>query len=106
MLSRFIQKAPENFLTRDQIQDVRAGRRGFLAGALAAASSAMAVTANAQPSDGDPNILKLPAHSTGLGQPVAARPYGLPSEYEKNLRRRESTGLTRVGASSVSFAPL
>ena len=106
MLSRFIQKAPENFLTRDQIQDVRAGRRGFLAGALAAASSAVAVNASAQASRGDPNILNLPTHSTGLGQPVAARPYGLPSEYEKNLQRRESPGLTRIGQASVSFCPL
>ena len=50
--------------------------------------------------------MNLPAHSKGLGQPVAARPYGLPSEFEKNLQRRESPGLTRVGAASVSFSPL
>ncbi|MFN5510289.1 MAG: molybdopterin-dependent oxidoreductase, partial [Burkholderiales bacterium] len=31
---------------------------------------------------------------------------GLPSVYEKNLARRESPGLTRVGAASVSFTPL
>ena len=37
---------------------------------------------------------------------MAARAYGLPSQYEKNLQRRESPGLTRVGAASVSFAPL
>src|SRR6185369_12836610 len=29
-----------------------------------------------------------------------------PSEHEKKLQRRESPGLTRVGGSSVSFAPL
>ena len=102
MLNRFIQRAPENFLSGDQINDVRAGRRGFLAGAFAAAVAG----AHAQPSAGDPNILNLPAHSKGLGQPVASRPYGLPSEFEKNLQRRESPGLTRVGAASVSFAPL
>ncbi len=108
MLSRFIQRAPENFLSQSQIQDVRAGRRGFLAGAFAAAS-AMAATVKAQSLTvpaGDANILELPAHSKGLGQPVAARPYGQPSEFEKNLQRRESPGLTRVGAASVSFAPL
>ena len=102
MLNRFIQRAPENFLSGDQINDVRAGRRGFLAGAFAAAVAG----AHAQPSAGDPNILNLPAYSKGLGQPVASRPYGLPSEFEKNLQRRESPGLTRVGAASVSFAPL
>ena len=51
-------------------------------------------------------MMNLPAHSKGLGHPVAARPYGLPSEFEKNLQRRESPGLTRVGAASVSFCPL
>jgi sulfane dehydrogenase subunit SoxC len=54
----------------------------------------------------DPAIVNLPPHSKGLGQPVAARPYGVPSVFEKNLQRRESPGLTRVGASSVSFTPL
>lgn len=104
MLSRFIQRAPENFLSTDQIQEVRAGRRGFLSGAVAAAASAM-VAGRALATD-DPEILNLPAHSRGLGQPVAARGYGLPSEWEKNLQRRESPGLTRVPQSSVSFCPL
>ncbi len=104
MLSRFIRRAPENFLSREQIQAVRSGRRGFLAGAVAAAAGAMATErALAQ---GDPAILNLPAHSKGLGQAVAARGYGLPSEWEKNLQRRESPGLTRVPQSSVSFCPL
>ncbi len=104
MLSRFLQRAPENFLSRDQIQAVRSGRRGFLAGAVAAAAGAIA--ADRAAAQGDPAILNLPAHSKGLGQPVAARGYGLPSEWEKNLQRRESPGLTRVPQSSVSFAPL
>ena len=104
MFNRFIQRAPESFLSSEQIRDVQAGRRGFLAGAFAAAAASM--SAHAQPAAGDPNILNLPAHSKGLGQPVASRPYGLPSEFEKNLQRRESPGLTRVGAASVSFAPL
>ncbi len=42
----------------------------------------------------------------GLGQPVAARGYGLPSQYEANLQRRQSPGLTRVPQASVSFTPL
>jgi sulfane dehydrogenase subunit SoxC len=84
-------------------------RRGFLkrtlalAGGGAALATGVASTARAQ---GDPAILTLPAHSKGLGQPVAARAYGLPSEYEKNLQRRESPGLTRVSQASVAFAPL
>ena len=111
MLNRFLQRAPENFLTREQIQDVRAGRRGFLAGAFAAATATLATgqaaaQGAANVTDGEPEILNLPPHSKGLGQPVAARGYGLPSEFEKNLQRRESPGLTRVGQASVSFCPL
>ena len=82
-------------------------RRGFLRRSLAlAGGGAAALVATGARAQGDPAILNLPAHSTGLGQPVAARPYGLPSEYEKNLQRRESPGLTRVPQASVSFAPL
>ncbi len=55
---------------------------------------------------GDPNILKLPAHSTGLGQGVASDGYGKPSKFEANVQRRQSPGLTQTTQSSVSFAPL
>ena len=97
--------APENFLDPQQIADVQAGRRDFLRGAFLAAAASAAGGALAQPV-GDPAILELPEHSRSLGQPVAARPYGMPSQHEKNLQRRESPGLTRVGAASVSFTPL
>jgi sulfane dehydrogenase subunit SoxC len=100
-----LRRAPESFLDAAQIADVQAGRRGFLRGAFAAAAATLTVRASASEA-GDPNILELPEHSKGLGQPVAARAYGEPSRYEKNLQRRQSPGLTRVGASSVSFAPL
>jgi sulfane dehydrogenase subunit SoxC len=87
-------------------------RRRFLGGALAggagtvlAASSAAAREATGVAGVGDPAILKLPEHTRGLGQPVAARPYGLPSKWEGGLQRRESPGLTRVSAASVSFTP-
>ena len=110
--SAFIQPAPENFLMQQHISQLKAGRRGFLTGVLAAAFAGAQAQSQApgkalapNPA-GDPNILNLPAHSKGLGLPVAARPYGLPSEFEKNLQRRESPGLTRVGAASVSFSPL
>ena len=101
-----VQLAPENFLDSRQIADVQSGRRDFLRSALLAAGGiAVAASARSEPK-GDPAILELPEHSKGLGQPVVARAYGLPSQYEKNLQRRESPGLTRVGAASVSFAPL
>ena len=103
-----VRRAPENFLDSAQIAEVQAGRRDFLRGAFAAAVAGTLVPASAgatSPPD-DPAILNLPEHSKGLGQPVVARAYGLPSQFEKNLQRRESPGLTRVGGSSVSFAPL
>jgi len=103
-------RAPENFLSADQIAAVGAGRRDFLRQAMIAAAAVgtgAAIPARAaETAVGDPDILNLPPWSTTLGKPVATNPYGSPSKYEKNLVRRESPGLTRVGASSVSFAPL
>ena len=112
-----IQKAPENFLSRGQIpqvrQDLKAGRRGFISSAFAtafvaagAANTPAKAQSNPVSGQGDPNILELPAHSKALGQAVAARGYGIPSAFEKNLQRRESPGLTRVSQASVSFTPL
>jgi sulfane dehydrogenase subunit SoxC len=105
-----LRRAPENFLDPAQIAEVQAGRRDFLRGAFAAAAAGLALSPTLSQGRGteagDPAILDLPEHSKALGQPVVARAYGAPSKYEKNLQRRESPGLTRVGGSSVSFAPL
>ncbi len=109
-------KAPENFLSREAVQAVareaRAGRRDLLRAALgsalsaAAAGAAVAQVAATPPEGGDPNILALPAHSRGLGQPVATEGYGRPSRHEANVQRRQSPGLTQTNQASVSFAPL
>ena len=80
-------------------------RRRFLRQA-AALTGAVAAAGTARGSAGDPAILKPPPHTTGLGQPVAARGYGQPSQFESNLQRRQSPGLTRVPQASVSFTPL
>ncbi len=102
-----IRPAPENFLTSEQIAAVTAGRRDFLRKALVGATAALAVPVAARAAvEGDPAILELPPWSTSLGQPVATNRYGMPSQYERGLARRESPGLTRVGGSSVSFTPL
>lgn len=114
MQSGRLRKAPENFVDRQGVGQVfaqaRQGRRDFIRGAFAAAAAGMAGSAVAQANpvagDGDPNILKLPEHSTGLGQPVAAEGYGKPSQYEANVQRRRSPGLTQTTQASVSFAPL
>ena len=109
-----LRRAPENFVTQDLADQVYEHgmdetRRGFLrksfVTALGAATAGGAVS-QALAADGEKVILdKLPWQTT-LGQPVAARPYGMPSQWEANLQRRESPGLTRVSAASVAFAPL
>ena len=50
-----------------------------------------------------PNV---PEWSRTLGAPILASPYGVPSKFEANVRRRESPGLTRTPQSSVAFTPL
>ena len=124
-----LQKAPENFIdsagSRTVLAQAKAGRRDFLrralagagvgtgVGAVSATVAGMAIPAATQAQShpapaagGDPNILNLPAHSTGLGQPVATDGYGQPSKFEANVQRRPSPGLTQTPQSSVSFAPL
>ncbi|MGA1287905.1 MAG: sulfite dehydrogenase [Rubrivivax sp.] len=109
-------KAPENFLSPQGVKTVfaeaKTGRRHFIRNAFAAAAAAggaAAVHAQANPvpaAGGDANILQLPAHTTGLGQPVVTDGYGSPSKYESNVQRRQSPGLTQTAQASVSFAPL
>lgn len=112
-----IRKAPENFLSREDVRTVTAeaknGRRDFIRNAFTAAMAGAAVPAalaqsNPVPADGgDPNILNLPEHSKGLGQAVVSEGgYGKPSKYEANVQRRQSPGLTQTTQASVSFAPL
>jgi len=109
-----VRKAPENFVDAQGVRTVfsqaHAGRRDFIRNAFAAAVAGTAASsALAQPGavgDGDPAILQLPAHSTGLGQAVVTDGYGKPSKYEANVQRRQSPGLTPTAQASVSFAPL
>lgn len=108
-----LRPAPEGFLTTEEITAVQSGRRDFLSGALrralgtgVALAGAQSLTARAAPSAGDPAILNMQPYNHTLGNPVAARPYGLPSKYEHNLARRESPGLSSMSQASVSFAPL
>ncbi|WP_151446827.1 sulfite dehydrogenase [Lacisediminimonas profundi] len=112
-----ILRAPENFVDSALATEINSGglnesRRGFLRKSFLAAGAALAGgSALAQPpaggiGDGDPNILNLPEHAKTLGKPVATNPYGVPSKFENKLLRRESPGLTRVPAASVSFTPL
>ena len=101
-----LRPAPENFLSEEQTAAVAAGRRDFLRKSFVAAGAALAAPLAARAAEGDPDILNLPEWTTTLGQPVATRPYGLPSKFESQVIRRESPGLARVGGASVSFTPL
>jgi sulfane dehydrogenase subunit SoxC len=108
-----LRKAPENFIdpagVRQVFAEAKDGRRDFLRGAFAAAAAAVVATSAARAAaagEGDPNILNLPEHSKGLGQPVVTDGYGKPSKFERNVQRRQSPGLTQTAQASVSFAPL
>jgi len=85
-------------------------RRDLLRRAAALSTGAIAIGA-AQRAAADDDLSKnlppnVPEWSRTLGAPVLATPYGMPSRYEANVKRRESPGLTRTPQSSVSFTPL
>ncbi|MEO8080926.1 MAG: hypothetical protein ABI641_10370, partial [Caldimonas sp.] len=110
-MSGRVVKAPEGVLPPAVAEQARKARRRFMGQALAmgagvATTGAASAAAAAAAGDGDPAILQLPAHSKGLGQPVALTGYGSPSVWEKNIQRRQSPGLTQVPQASVSFCPL
>ena len=106
--------APEGFIPPDLVAAVTAhgvddARRKFLHSSFAAAMLGSAgLSSYAKAAEGESVILEKRPWQTMLGQPVAATPYGVPSQYESNLQRRESPGLTRVSAASasVAFTPL
>jgi sulfane dehydrogenase subunit SoxC len=104
-------RAPEHFVDSALQQAIErhgldAPRRQFLRRSFAGAAAAVSAPLAFAQSQGDDMILKPRPWATSLGQPVAARPYGQPSEHESNLQRRQSPGLTRVAGSSVAFTPL
>jgi sulfane dehydrogenase subunit SoxC len=103
-------KAPEHFVSKELATSINQDgldeqRRGFLRKSFFAAAG-LGTAGSVAAREGEDVILKPREWATTLGQPVTSRPYGLPSKYEQGLLRRESPGLTRVSAASVSFAPL
>jgi sulfane dehydrogenase subunit SoxC len=87
-------------------------RRSFLRTGLAASGVIVAGGAGAgtpqgtppgNPANQPPNI---PDWTRSLGEGVAVRGYGKPSEFEKNIIRRDVEWLTASRESSVSFTPL
>ncbi|MGQ7791575.1 sulfite dehydrogenase [Faunimonas sp. B44] len=83
-------------------------RRGFLTGVAAGTTVAAGVLAGrpAAAAESDPAITELPDWSRYLGDGVAVRPYGQPSQFEAHVVRRDVAWLTASPESSVSFTPL
>jgi sulfane dehydrogenase subunit SoxC len=86
------------------------GRRGFLrraamvgGGVIAAGGAGRTMADDGLAKNLPPNVADW---SKSLGAPVLASPYGVPSKFEANVKRRESPGLTRTPHSSVAFTPL
>ena len=82
-------------------------RRRFLTGGLAAAGGAAALAAAGKArAANDPAIMELPDWTTSSGDGVDAAPYGMPSEFESHVVRRDVPWLTADPVSSVNFTPL
>ncbi len=101
-----IRLAPEHHLTTPPDP----ARRSFLrraatvgGGLLTATAATRALADEGLEKNLPPNV---PAWTRALGAPILASPYGVPSPYQANVKRRESPGLTRTPHSSVSFTPL
>ncbi len=101
-----IRLAPEHHLEAPP----NPARRSFLRRAATVGTGALAATATVRALADDSLTKNLPPNvpewAQVLGAPILASPYGVPSKYESNVKRRESPGLTRTPHSSVSFTPL
>ncbi|MEQ8398386.1 sulfite dehydrogenase [Thalassobaculum sp.] len=84
-------------------------RRQFLSSGLLAGGAAVATGFGATRSAaaaGDPAITEIQDWNRYLGEGVVSRPYGVPSQFESQVIRRDVEWLTASRESSVSFTPL
>ena len=81
------------------------GRRNLLKAGLAG-GAAIASGAVAKAASPDPLITEIQDWNRYLGEGVDARPYGLPSEFEKRVVRKDVPWLTADAKASVNFTPL
>jgi len=88
--------------------DRHASRRDLLRAGLATGGLLVAGAAGAGPQKGNPanQPPNVPDWTRNLGEGVAVRSYGKPSEFEKDIIRRDVEWLTASRESSVSFTPL
>ena len=88
-----------------KINDRRSAIKSGLAliggGAIATSNSSSANTAPP-----DPLITEVQDWNRYLGDGVDARPYGMPSQFEKDAIRRDVSWLTADAKSSINFTPL
>ena len=86
----------------------RSSRRGFLKRGLALGGTAIAGLSGIRSSAaaGDPDITEIQDWNRYLGEGVDAKPYGEPSQFEKDVVRRDVPWLTADATSSVNFTPL
>ena len=83
---------------------IKTSRRGFIRAGLAAGGAI--ATAGVARAAGDPAITELQPWSQQLGAAVDAAPYGMPSPFEANVKRRTVPWLTADPISSINFTPL
>ncbi len=85
----------------------KSSRRGFLkAGLASGAALASGMAAGNASAAGDPAITEVKDWNRYPGDGVDAHPYGMPSEYEADVIRRNVPWLTADPISSVNFTPL
>ena len=80
-------------------------RRAFLSGAATVGAGAIASSV-AQAQTADPLITQPQEWAQGFGDGVDAAPYGLPSQYEGDVIRRNVEWLTADQISSINFTPI
>ena len=85
---------------------IKPSRRAFVLSAIAAGGTLVTSKATKATTADDPAITEMQPWSSELGDGVDASPYGIPSEFESHVIRRNVPWLTADATSSVNFTPL
>ena len=85
---------------------IKPSRRAFVLSTLAAGGTLVTSKATKANTVDDPAITEMQPWSSELGDGVDASPYGIPSEFESHVIRRNVPWLTADATSSVNFTPL
>ena len=85
---------------------IKPSRRAFVLSTLAAGGTLVTSKATKATTVDDPAITEMQPWSSELGDGVDASPYGIPSEFESHVIRRNVPWLTADATSSVNFTPL